>query len=192
MVFGRGNNDVQSARAQRSANNPKEIPAEVPPTSGNRARWNDIIPHVDLCTGTVRGFVRRAGDDHHLEGLSTRASGERAGEVPSCPGRNRRLAVLSRTTLAQFRIWLTDSDPNGIIKIEEREHEVSEEGLGVYRVPRLDLHAFGKSVAIIPKVIHSCRNGFPAEQVPSRTCIGSDRHYRRNSALPFISLSRRR
>ena len=39
----------------------------------------------------------------------------------------------------QIRIWLADSDPGGIIQIERREHEVTEEGLGAYRVPRLDL-----------------------------------------------------
>ena len=56
---------------------------------------------------------------------------------------------------AQIRIWLADSDPNGIIQIERREHEVKEEGLGSYRVPRLDFRALGKIVAIIPKAIHT-------------------------------------
>lgn len=52
---------------------------------------------------------------------------------------------------AQIRGWLADSDPDGIIEIKQGEQELSEEGLGRYRVPRLDLRAFDKWIGIIPK-----------------------------------------
>jgi hypothetical protein len=72
----------------------------------------------------------------------------------------------------QIRAWLADSDPSGIIQIEEREHEVQEEGLGVYRVPRLDLRAFGKSVAIIPKAIHTIASARPPQKSVSERASG--------------------
>src|SRR5436190_2343157 len=51
----------------------------------------------------------------------------------------------------QIRQWLKDSDPGDLIEIEERLQEIREPGLGHYRVPRLDLHVFGKWIGIIPK-----------------------------------------
>jgi hypothetical protein len=69
----------------------------------------------------------------------------------------------------QIRGWLADSDPSGIIKIEPSEHKVKEEGLGVYRVPRLDLRAFGKWVGIVPKAIHTVGSARPPQKsVPER------------------------
>jgi hypothetical protein len=59
-------------------------------------------------------------------------------------------AALERL-FAQIRTWLQESDSQGIIEIEETQHDVTEPGLGRYRVPRLDLRAFGKWVGIIPK-----------------------------------------
>jgi hypothetical protein len=52
---------------------------------------------------------------------------------------------------AQLRQWLNESDPKGHIEIEERQQEITEPGLGRYRVPRLDLRALGKWIGIIPK-----------------------------------------
>jgi hypothetical protein len=69
----------------------------------------------------------------------------------------------------QIRVWLADSDPSGVIQIEQHEHEVREEGLGVYHVPRLDLRAFGKSVGIIPKAIRTIGTARPPQKsVPER------------------------
>jgi hypothetical protein len=51
----------------------------------------------------------------------------------------------------QIRQWLKESDPEGFIEIEEKQQDVREPGLGYYRVPRLDLRAFGKWIGIIPK-----------------------------------------
>jgi hypothetical protein len=51
----------------------------------------------------------------------------------------------------QIREWLKESDPNGVIEIEESKQEIREPGLGLYRVPRLNLRAFGKWIGVIPK-----------------------------------------
>ena len=51
----------------------------------------------------------------------------------------------------KIRSWLAESDPDGIIHIEQRDHDLSEQGLGHYRVPRLDLQIMGKWIGIIPK-----------------------------------------
>lgn len=51
----------------------------------------------------------------------------------------------------QIRGWLKESDPEGAIEIEETQQLIGEPGLGHYRVPRLDLRAFGKWIGIIPK-----------------------------------------
>ncbi len=51
----------------------------------------------------------------------------------------------------KIRSWLAESDPDGIIKIKESEEELKEDGMGRYRVPRLDLHIFGNWIGIIPK-----------------------------------------
>jgi hypothetical protein len=53
-----------------------------------------------------------------------------------------------------IRKWLNESDPDGIIEIEESEQEIKEPGLGRYKVPRLNLLVFGKWIGLIPK---ACR-----------------------------------
>jgi hypothetical protein len=72
----------------------------------------------------------------------------------------------------KIRTWLADSDPNGLIKIEQREHEVSEPRIGVYHVPRLDLRAFGSSVGIIPNVIHTVGTVLPPNGTISKRASG--------------------
>src|SRR5215475_4675888 len=52
---------------------------------------------------------------------------------------------------ARLREWLKESDREGVVEIEETQVEIREPGLGRYRVPRLDLRAFGKWIGIIPK-----------------------------------------
>ena len=51
----------------------------------------------------------------------------------------------------QIREWLKESDPKGLIEIEESQEDVKEPGLGRYRVPRLNFRAFGKWIGVIPK-----------------------------------------
>jgi hypothetical protein len=52
---------------------------------------------------------------------------------------------------AQIRAWLKESDPDKIVAIEESQADVREPDLGRYQVPRLNLRAFGKWIALIPK-----------------------------------------
>jgi hypothetical protein len=55
----------------------------------------------------------------------------------------------------QLRQWLKESDPDGLIEIEDSEQEIKEPGLGRYKVPRLNLQVFGKWIGIIPKAYRS-------------------------------------
>ena len=52
---------------------------------------------------------------------------------------------------AEIKGWLKESDPEGVIDIEEGQQEVNEPGIGRYRVPRLNLGVLGKWIGIIPK-----------------------------------------
>lgn len=53
--------------------------------------------------------------------------------------------------LDEIRVWLRDADPDGLLSIEQDEWEVTEEKLGRYSVPRLDIKGLGRSLAVIPK-----------------------------------------
>ena len=50
-----------------------------------------------------------------------------------------------------MRGWLAESDPDHIIQIAQKPHEMRENGLGTYQIPRLELRAFGRRVGIVPK-----------------------------------------
>ena len=63
--------------------------------------------------------------------------------------------------VSQVRKWLAESDAEGIIKIKARDPELVEEGMGRYRVPRLDLHVFGKWIGIIPKARNTIASATP-------------------------------
>jgi hypothetical protein len=70
---------------------------------------------------------------------------------------------------ARMRGWLAESDPEGIIEIKEGNQAVEEPGLGRYRVPRLDLRAFGKWIGIIPKARNTVGSARPPlRSVPER------------------------
>jgi hypothetical protein len=51
---------------------------------------------------------------------------------------------------SKIRVWLNDSDSDGVIEIQQTELVVSEPGIGRYRVPCLNLDMLGKWVGIIP------------------------------------------
>jgi hypothetical protein len=65
---------------------------------------------------------------------------------------------------AQIREWLRASDPEGLIEIKEGQEDVKERGLGPYRVPRLDLRAFGKWIGIIPKARRTVGTATPPQK----------------------------
>lgn len=70
---------------------------------------------------------------------------------------------------SQIRGWLKESDPKEVIKIEESQEEVKEPGLGPYRVPRLNLRAFGKWVGVVPKARRTVGAAKPPQKsVPER------------------------
>jgi hypothetical protein len=64
----------------------------------------------------------------------------------------------------QFREWLKESDPDGVIEIEESGQDVNEPGLGRYRVPRLNLRVFGKWIGIIPKARRTVGSAKPPQK----------------------------
>jgi hypothetical protein len=69
----------------------------------------------------------------------------------------------------QMKTWLAESDPDGVIEVKERQHEVREPGLGRYEVPRLDLNAFGTWIGIIPKARKTVGSATPPRKtVPER------------------------
>ncbi len=72
----------------------------------------------------------------------------------------------------QLRAWLRESDPRGIIEIEEGHQDITEPGLGRYRVPRLNLRAFDKWVAIIPKARKTVGTAKPPQKLAPERAAG--------------------
>jgi hypothetical protein len=73
---------------------------------------------------------------------------------------------------ATLRGWLRESDPQGVIEIEESEHDITEPGLGRYNVPRLDLHAFGKWIGIVPKARKTVGTAKPPQKSAPQRAAG--------------------
>ena len=72
----------------------------------------------------------------------------------------------------QMRAWLAESDPDGIIEIQEQDHAVREPGLGPYKVPRLDLRALGKWIGIIPKARKTVATARPPQKAAPQRADG--------------------
>jgi hypothetical protein len=70
----------------------------------------------------------------------------------------------------QLRAWLTESDPERtIFEVKTNKQEITEPGLGHYRIPRLDIHAFGKWIGIIPKARKTVGRATPPQtSAPTR------------------------
>ena len=71
-----------------------------------------------------------------------------------------------------MRGWLKESDPEGVIEIEEGHQEITEPGLGRYRVPRLNLRAFGKWIGIIPKARRTVGTATPPQKSAPQRAAG--------------------
>ncbi len=99
-------------------------------------------------TTAFRDFLREQAKKHQAEFEAGKATVEEW-----------RAAI--RHLFAQLRAWLKESDPEGVIEIEEGQQEITERGLGRYRVPRLHLRAFGKWIGIIPKARHTVGTATP-------------------------------
>jgi hypothetical protein len=64
----------------------------------------------------------------------------------------------------QLEGWLGADDPEGIIRHERSQIEVTEPGLGRYPISRLNLRAFGKWVGLIPKARKTVKRAAPQQQ----------------------------
>jgi hypothetical protein len=107
-------------------------------------------------TTTFKDFLREQAEKYHAEGQSAKAT------LEEWRGAIERL-------FAQLSAWLKEDDPGGVIEIERSQWEVTEPGLGRYRIPRLDLRAFGKWIGIIPKARHTVgRASPPQKSAPQR------------------------
>ena len=64
----------------------------------------------------------------------------------------------------QLEVWLGAADPEGIIRRERSQIEVTEPGLGRYPISRLNLRAFGKWVGLIPKARKTVKRAAPQQK----------------------------
>jgi hypothetical protein len=60
--------------------------------------------------------------------------------------------------------WLQAADPDGFIQRERSQIEITEPGLGRYRISRLNLQAFGKWVGLIPKARKTVKTAAPQQR----------------------------
>jgi hypothetical protein len=64
----------------------------------------------------------------------------------------------------QLEGWLDAADPEGIIRRERSQIEVTEPGLGRYPISRLNLRAFGEWVGLIPKARKTVKRAAPQQK----------------------------
>lgn len=53
--------------------------------------------------------------------------------------------------LVTVRGWLAESDPNGVLTIDAGKFDVSEERLGTYSMPYMEIRGLGRTIFITPK-----------------------------------------
>lgn len=106
-----------------------------------------------------RDFLRQQAEKHQAEA--------RAGKemVDEWRGAVKRL-------FSQMRAWLKEDDTEGVIEIEEGQEDITEPGLGRYRVPRLDLRVFGKWIGIIPKARKTVGTAHPPQKGAPQRAAG--------------------
>jgi hypothetical protein len=51
----------------------------------------------------------------------------------------------------EIRAWINESDPDGLMQIDETEQDVNEPGIGRYPLPHLNLGLLGRWIQITPK-----------------------------------------
>ena len=100
---------------------------------------------------TFREFLRQQAKKHQAEAIAGKATVDEW-----------RTAI--EDLFRQIREWLKESDPEGLIEIEVGQEEIREPGLGRYRVPRLNLRAFGKWIGIIPKARRTVATARPPQK----------------------------
>lgn len=67
------------------------------------------------------------------------------------------------TLFDRLSAWIKNADPEGLIQSEAAQVEVTEPGLGKYRVARLNIRAFGKWVGLIPKARKTVKRAAPQQ-----------------------------
>lgn len=67
---------------------------------------------------------------------------------------------------------MKESDPQAVIEIDEKQQEITEPGLGRYYIPRLNLRAFGKWIAIIPKARNTVGTAKPPQRSAPERAAG--------------------
>ncbi len=108
---------------------------------------------------TFSEFLRQQAEKHRAEASAGKATVDEW-----------RSAV--ERLFAELRGWLKESDPEGIIEVEEGRQDISEPGLGRYHVPRLNLRAFGKWIGIIPKARRTVGTAKPSQKAAPRRAVG--------------------
>jgi hypothetical protein len=108
---------------------------------------------------TFRDFLRQLAEKHQAEASAGRAT------VDEWRDAIERL-------FAQLRTWLKESDPEGLITIEESQQEVTEPGLGRYQVSRLNLRAFGRWIGIMPKARRTVATAKPPQMSAPQRAAG--------------------
>jgi len=108
---------------------------------------------------------------------------EEKAQVVNDAGRIEKVREWQRAVAAlldQFRAWLKEADPHGVLKIEEEREEANEEGMGIFTVPALRILLDGAAVRVIPR---SRRNAGWIDLGPVR--------HRREGGVDITSGSRR-
>jgi hypothetical protein len=110
-------------------------------------------------TTAFQDFLRQKADKYRAEVQSGKATVEEW------------RAAIERL-FGQLRAWLKESDPEGIIEVEESHQDLTEPGLGRYRVPRLNLRAFDKWIGIIPKARNTVGTAHPPQKSAPQRAAG--------------------
>ncbi len=110
-------------------------------------------------TTAFRDFLRQQAEKHQAEAKANKALVD-----------DWRAAV--ERLFTQMRGWLKEDDPEGVIQIEDGQEDITEPGLGRYSVPRMDLHAFGKWIGIIPKARKTVGTAKPPQQATPQRATG--------------------
>jgi hypothetical protein len=110
-------------------------------------------------TTAFRDFLRQEAKKHQGEATARKAIID-----------DWRVAI--ERLVLQIRAWLKESDPEGIIEIEENQWDITEPGLGRYSVPALNLSAFGKWVGIIPKTRRTVGKAHPPQKSTPERAAG--------------------
>jgi hypothetical protein len=90
------------------------------------------------------------------------------------------------------REWLREADPDGVLAVKTAEWKVTEEELGTYAAPRIDIHGLGRWVGFVPKARHTVGTATPPAGVGPGSGDRPGGHHERTPALHPLPSSDRR